>query len=222
MADEYMVITAGSAEGKRFELGQEITMGRDTANHVPLDDTQASRRHAKLSRASGALVLEDLGSTNGTFVNGERVSGSRALAAGDEIRIGRTLMSIRADAVATELGQAPPGPAGQATIPVEAVAPPPAPPQPQYQQQQPPPPAPPPPAQYQQQGQGLARPDSPHGYPEPPPAAAYGGRLPGERDAGDGLAGLKSDSQVRFRAYLVTFVVLALVALAVILFIVVG
>lgn len=67
----------------------EITLGRARdGNTFRLDDRNVSRRHARLVRASGALFIEDLGSLNGTRVNGERISGRRRLREGDLVEIG--------------------------------------------------------------------------------------------------------------------------------------
>ena len=63
-----------------------ITIGRDAANDVPLPNPQVSRHHARLRRTGDGHVIEDLGSTNGTFVNGERIT-SKQLAVGDQIQI---------------------------------------------------------------------------------------------------------------------------------------
>ena len=64
------------------------TIGRSRACEIVLDDPGVSRRHAELRLAQDAWVLEDLGSTNGSSVNGAPVDGSRALADGDEIELG--------------------------------------------------------------------------------------------------------------------------------------
>jgi hypothetical protein len=59
-----------------------------------IDDPEASRRHASVSPGGAGAVVEDLGSTNGTFVNGERLEGSREIGADDEIRIGNTVIVV--------------------------------------------------------------------------------------------------------------------------------
>jgi hypothetical protein len=212
VAAEYLIMIEGASVGRRVEIaGGPMTLGRDAGNDIPLDDTQASRRHAQLGREGGSLVIQDLGSTNGTFVNEERIAGPRALRTGDRIRIGHSVFDLRADAAATEIetpAVAPPPPA----------APPPPPPPAPAPAAAAPPPAPPPPPP-------LARPNEPHGYPEPPPAQRAAGweqtpgqRIPGQRNPAEGIAGLKSDAQARMRAYIITFVVLLLVLAAVIVF----
>jgi pSer/pThr/pTyr-binding forkhead associated (FHA) protein len=90
-----------------------ITIGRATGNDVVLsDDGQVSRVHAVLERLASAWSVRDVSSRNGTFVNGNRVSGEARLGAGDELRIGRTRIVLRAERTADDPGmteaQAPP------------------------------------------------------------------------------------------------------------------
>jgi pSer/pThr/pTyr-binding forkhead associated (FHA) protein len=76
--------------------GDQITVGRDPESGVPLpDDDRTSRFHAVFQRYSVGWAIRDLGSTNGTFVNGQSVVGERALRPGDEIRIGHSRIVIR-------------------------------------------------------------------------------------------------------------------------------
>jgi cytochrome P450 / NADPH-cytochrome P450 reductase len=75
-------------------------VGRDPAVEVQLDDEEISRRHLRVWAEGDALWVEDLGSANGTFVNGERIAGRVALAPGDSVRIGRTTLEHPAPAVA--------------------------------------------------------------------------------------------------------------------------
>ena len=76
----------------RFELGDgETSMGRSSGSTIVLrSDDYASGRHAQLTRHGGLLYVEDLGSTNGTFVNGVKLSRPRKLSSGDVIRVGET------------------------------------------------------------------------------------------------------------------------------------
>jgi pSer/pThr/pTyr-binding forkhead associated (FHA) protein len=76
--------------GQVFPLGGEATIGRDPGTEVPLaEDTTVSRRHARIRASDGGYCLEDLGSSNGTFVNGGRVT-EAPLRPGDEVSIGGT------------------------------------------------------------------------------------------------------------------------------------
>jgi DNA-binding NarL/FixJ family response regulator len=82
--------------------GDQITVGRDQASGVALpDDDNASRFHAVLQRYPVGWAVRDLGSTNGTYVNGQSLVGERALRAGDEIRIGKSRLVVRQTAAKT-------------------------------------------------------------------------------------------------------------------------
>lgn len=73
-----------------------LTIGRSPGNDIVLaEDTQVSRLHAVLENVSGAWLLRDIGSRNGCWVNGMRISGQRRLAAGDALAFGRTRMAVR-------------------------------------------------------------------------------------------------------------------------------
>jgi hypothetical protein len=83
--------------------GDRLTLGKDGSNDVAIDsDPTISRLHAVLERFASGWCLRDLGSRNGTFVNGERVFGERVLRPGDEIRLGATRLVYRADAQAKD------------------------------------------------------------------------------------------------------------------------
>ena len=127
--EEVLVVTAGTALGRRFTLDEELVIGRTVSGEGELsDDAELSRRHARVVRgADGELSIEDLGSANGTFVNGERVSGRRSLSMGDSVRVGSTTLEL------TEAGEAPapaapaaPAPPPPAPAPVPPAAPSPA------------------------------------------------------------------------------------------------
>jgi pSer/pThr/pTyr-binding forkhead associated (FHA) protein len=79
-------------DGRRVEFsldGDAVEVGRDEAIAIRVDEPLVSRRHARLERRGEAWVVVDLGSTNFTRVNGERVRRERELAHGDELRLGR-------------------------------------------------------------------------------------------------------------------------------------
>ncbi|RME91447.1 MAG: FHA domain-containing protein [Anaerolineae bacterium] len=77
----------------RFEQ-VEITLGRDPNCEVPLDDGTVSARHARLAYHHGQWWLEDLGSTNGTLLNGELLTTPTVVISGDEIRCGQTTLTL--------------------------------------------------------------------------------------------------------------------------------
>jgi pSer/pThr/pTyr-binding forkhead associated (FHA) protein len=79
--------------------GERVTIGRSADNDVVLaHDAAASRLHAVLEHVGSRWCIRDLGSSNGTFVAGSRVTGERALQGNDELRIGSTRLRLRADA----------------------------------------------------------------------------------------------------------------------------
>lgn len=97
-----LIVRTGPAPGTVFDLTKDVTMlGRDVTNDVVLGDAEVSRQHARLTRTPGGYVLEDLGSTNGTFVNGERLVAPRVLNPGDLVAFGENV-TLTFDAVAPE------------------------------------------------------------------------------------------------------------------------
>lgn len=82
------------AEGSIFALDAINTLGRDVNNTVVVDDAFASGRHAALTYRGRSWYLEDLGSTNGTWLNGERVVAPMLLGWGDEVQVGRVRMRL--------------------------------------------------------------------------------------------------------------------------------
>jgi hypothetical protein len=95
VAEIQLTIVDGPNSGREFELSGAVVVGRDQSAGLVIDDPEASRRHASLSvDDDGKVSVEDLGSTNGTFVNGARISASRELARGDKVRIGTTVFEL--------------------------------------------------------------------------------------------------------------------------------
>jgi pSer/pThr/pTyr-binding forkhead associated (FHA) protein len=74
--------------------GDQLTVGRDATNDIVINDAEVSRRHARLTFQGGKYVLEDLGSTNGTFVNGQRLAGPRVLKAGEVVSFGEQIILV--------------------------------------------------------------------------------------------------------------------------------
>lgn len=138
-----MIVRSGPNPGTVFDLTKEVTMiGRDVTNEVVVGDAEVSRQHARLTRTPGGYVLEDLGSTNGTFVNGERLMAPRVLNPGDLVAFGETV-SLMFDALAPEAAATVATPVGSPGAPEPAqpaqAAPPPAPAAPQAVAPPPPP-----------------------------------------------------------------------------------
>ena len=91
-----LVVTAGSLKGTTLALGQApVLIGRAPECTLVLDDDYASGRHARLSPVDGRWILEDLDSTNGTFLGRAKVVGSVPVQPGTPVRIGRTVLELR-------------------------------------------------------------------------------------------------------------------------------
>jgi pSer/pThr/pTyr-binding forkhead associated (FHA) protein len=96
MSDLILEIVEGSEAGRQLPLDSVIDVGREPSLPLHLDqDTQVSRRHARISAQGGQVVVEDLGSTNGTYVNDQPISSPRSLNPGDRVRIGLTVLELR-------------------------------------------------------------------------------------------------------------------------------
>src|SRR5215208_2200578 len=96
MASQFqLIMRSGPTPGAAFTLeGDQITIGRDSVNEVVINDAEISRRHARLTFQGGKYVLEDLGSTNGTFVNGQRLAGPRVLKSGEVVSFGEQIVLV--------------------------------------------------------------------------------------------------------------------------------
>jgi predicted component of type VI protein secretion system len=82
----------GPNPGKSFELAKnELYIGRDINNDIVINDSEISRKHARLILQAGGYVLEDLGSTNGSFVNGQRLMGPHVLRPGEMVMFGENV-----------------------------------------------------------------------------------------------------------------------------------
>jgi FHA domain len=78
----------GHTPGMEYDIGDGAVLGRGNQAEIRLEDPFASSRHARLVRQGGLVVIEDLGSTNGTYLNEELLSGPQPLHQGDRVRIG--------------------------------------------------------------------------------------------------------------------------------------
>ncbi len=154
-----LVVRRGPQPNQVYELTQDIlTIGREASNDISINDPEASRHHCRLTRSGGGYTIEDLGSTNGTFINGQRLTGARPLTSGDQIGLGETVVLVY-EAAALASGGRYPEAQGQATAPRSGGPP-------QQQQQQP---------YYQQQPPQQQSPPAPsYGQSPPPPAYEYG------------------------------------------------
>lgn len=88
------IIEPESQRGQIFDLTDELTIGRAAGCGVRVDDAYTSNIHARLYRRDGGLWVEDLGSTNGTWVNAERVEAPVRLGRGDVLQVGGTVLEV--------------------------------------------------------------------------------------------------------------------------------
>ncbi|MFY1696963.1 FHA domain-containing protein [Solwaraspora sp. WMMD791] len=95
-AAHQLVVTAGQLAGTRITLGESpITIGRAEDSTLVITDDYASARHARLVPRDGQWVLEDMGSTNGTYLDRAKVTGPTPVPLAVPIRIGRTSLELR-------------------------------------------------------------------------------------------------------------------------------
>ena len=95
VADLILEVVEGVDPGRQVELTGTIEIGRDASVAVVVADDQVSRRHARLAVEAGRAMVEDLGSTNGTYVNEQPIAAARQLEPGDTVRVGTTVFELR-------------------------------------------------------------------------------------------------------------------------------
>jgi hypothetical protein len=158
-----LLVQQGPRAGQSFDLDKPlITLGREAGSDIALEDPQVSRHHARLTLQASGYVVEDLGSTNGTFINEQRLAGAQPIHPGDKLRLGDNVVlsvsgSLQVGETVVGHGEAP-------TLPPSFGAPPPPP--PSFS-------APPPP----RQSFGVPSPVSVGAPPPPPPAAQKRSRV---------------------------------------------
>jgi hypothetical protein len=87
-----------TADGKKlgtYKLAEPLEIGRSEGSQIKLDDTYVSTNHARLFPRNGSWFVEDLGSTNGTYLNQQRVSSSSEVHPGDTLKVGKTVLELR-------------------------------------------------------------------------------------------------------------------------------
>jgi pSer/pThr/pTyr-binding forkhead associated (FHA) protein len=90
---EFLFVEERPMAGRQCVVGPGTTVGREGCDYT-LADPEVSRRHAAFRQVDSQLAVEDLGSTNGTFVNDRRLSGIGVLSEGDRVRFGNTVWRL--------------------------------------------------------------------------------------------------------------------------------
>jgi hypothetical protein len=91
---DVIVVEPADQAGRRYPLGDEVTVGRAAGCQIIIDDNYVSQLHARLFIRDGQLLVEDLGSTNGTYLNRGKVSGPMVMQRGDRLQVGNTVMEV--------------------------------------------------------------------------------------------------------------------------------
>jgi pSer/pThr/pTyr-binding forkhead associated (FHA) protein len=92
----HVLVTEGSSAGERADLAQgPVLIGRGTDAAIRLDDDYVSTRHARIAASGDQWFVEDLGSTNGTYVGTVRITQPTTITIGTQVRIGKTILELR-------------------------------------------------------------------------------------------------------------------------------
>ncbi len=94
-APRKLTIVDGTKKGKSFDLNGELSIGRSDTCDIVLDDSYVSQVHARVFPRGESFAVEDLGSTNGTYLNRRRITAPAELRRGDQIKIGKTVLELR-------------------------------------------------------------------------------------------------------------------------------
>lgn len=88
-------VIEGDKKGKTIALPEELIIGRAEKCHLVLEDTYVSQMHARIYAKDGNYMIEDMGSTNGTYLNRRRITSATELQRGDHVKIGKTVLEMR-------------------------------------------------------------------------------------------------------------------------------
>jgi pSer/pThr/pTyr-binding forkhead associated (FHA) protein len=88
------IVEPAELKGRTYDLADELTIGRAAGCQIPLDDSFASQIHARLFRRNSEILVEDLGSTNGTFLNRKKVDSPVPIRKGDRLQVGKTVLEL--------------------------------------------------------------------------------------------------------------------------------
>ncbi len=118
-----LVVIQGRSISSTLKLGDGVTtIGRHDECQLRIKSSQVSRKHCELFEKKGHLLVKDLGSSNGTIVNGKKVQGQRVLEPGDELSIGPILLRVVKSEVAGPASPAGPGKPGETAVSAPPVA----------------------------------------------------------------------------------------------------
>jgi pSer/pThr/pTyr-binding forkhead associated (FHA) protein len=92
---ELVLLRGDEASGKTYKVDDVLMLGRSPQADIVVDDPYASEFHMRFVTGDEGLVLHDLGSTNGTYVNGRRVTAPQVLVKGDAVQVGKTVLEVR-------------------------------------------------------------------------------------------------------------------------------
>ena len=97
MSDLLLEVVEGPGAGRQAPIAGPLEVGRDSSAGMVLEDDLVSRHHVRVIPEAGSALVEDLGSRNGTWVNGVRISSATHLAHGDDVRLGQTMLRVEGD-----------------------------------------------------------------------------------------------------------------------------
>ena len=90
-----VTVTPSDGSPVSYDITEELLIGRDSKCQIPISDSYASTIHARIFKKDNAVFIEDMGSTNGTFLNRRKLSSPAAVSRGDKARIGRTELEFK-------------------------------------------------------------------------------------------------------------------------------
>ncbi len=94
-AARLVFVRSDSQAGMHFTVADSVVLGKSPDADIPIDDPYASEFHVRIRRSQGKLSASDLGSANGTYLNGRRMRNPVELARGDALQVGRTVLEVR-------------------------------------------------------------------------------------------------------------------------------
>lgn len=91
---QLVVVEPAPQRGRTYPVGAELSIGRAAGCQITIDDTYVSQVHARVFARNGNYVVEDLGSTNGTYLNRKKVAGPMTMQRGDRLQVGNTVLEL--------------------------------------------------------------------------------------------------------------------------------